>query len=43
MITRNVRWKHATSLSDIADMADYFGDKELATTIEDFFSKLLED
>ena len=31
------------SLSDIADMADYFGDKELATTIEDFFSKLLEE
>ena len=29
------------ALSDIADMADYYGDKELVTIIEDFFDSLL--
>jgi hypothetical protein len=29
------------SLSDIADMADFYGDTELATTIDKFFDSVI--
>jgi hypothetical protein len=31
------------ALSDIADMADYYGDKELASVIEKYFDSLLSE